>query len=395
MADSECWLVDAGCPDCGSICRMMCLIPPPVLRIRHSNCLAYAHIHTSMADTPLSDGAVVQFSGAQLISAAIVHDKQMALQTFSHVAQPAVVPPLTPSHLPLRVSSLAQLHPGITYHAYTSLCNGRRSPWMKLAPTVSLISCPVEDFPPDFLCCCDAIILAILIIPPATLQLISTSGRSQSNLIMLLIPQTSQFQSSCRPKPKTSPRAPRSMLSISEIEIYKTARSRQGEPAKCHAKRDFLQSMASIGFYETGTGMPVNYLRGECVLGPELGIGPTKEGWQKDCTFFAVMELELGLSDIRHRMQAVCDANWIRLNWINVSGGITSRVLLGLTMATHTTTQPGQPNHLVMLTYFGLPSQLFLDVSCHMDLAPGGFAPAQLDFPRTHSFQDTNCCRFS
>lgn len=116
MADSECWLVDAGCPDCGSICRMMCLIPPPVLRIRHSNCLAYAHIHTSMADTPLSDGAVVQFSGAQLISAAIVHDKQMALQTFSHVAQPAVVPPLTPSHLPLRVSSLAQLHPGITYH---------------------------------------------------------------------------------------------------------------------------------------------------------------------------------------------------------------------------------------------------------------------------------------
>jgi len=60
-------------------------------------------------------------------------------------------------------------------------------------------------------------------------------------------------------------RAPRSMLSISEIEIYKTARSRQGEPAKCHAKRDFLQSMASIGYYETGTGMPVNYLRGESI----------------------------------------------------------------------------------------------------------------------------------
>jgi len=50
-------------------------------------------MHTWQAPPPFGS---VQFSGAQLISAAIVQDKQMALQTFSHVARPAVAPLISP-----------------------------------------------------------------------------------------------------------------------------------------------------------------------------------------------------------------------------------------------------------------------------------------------------------
>jgi len=82
----------------------MCLIPPPVLRFRHSIGDAY------MAGAPAFRFGAVQWSSAHFCS-------HCAGQT-NGIANIFPCRPASgcPAHLPPRVSSLAQLHPGITYH---------------------------------------------------------------------------------------------------------------------------------------------------------------------------------------------------------------------------------------------------------------------------------------